>query len=330
MTTQANLTASEVANLWSAYNDNAATIIKMKYVLAIMEDNEIRPIAEKTQQFAEQNIEQIKQIYENEDHAVPVGFTDADVDLTAPRLFADTFFLVFLQNKFTMNLTSYTMGLTHSTRSDIRDFFTQCIDTSEQIYNETTDLMLSKGIYARSPFIPVPKTVDTIERQNFLTGWLGNRRPLTAIEIDQLFFNIQRNAIGHALLIGFSQVAKAKEVREYMRRGADIAEKHIKVFNSVLTEEDLPSSMIWSSNIEETTVSPFSDKLLMYEVAGTTQAGVGYYGQSLASAQRRDLGSHYMRVLGESLEYGEDGANITIKHAWLEEPPQAVDRRRKI
>ncbi|MBP1949914.1 DUF3231 family protein [Virgibacillus litoralis] len=330
MTTQANITSSEIANLWSAYNDNAATIIKMKYVLAIMEDNEIRPIAEKTKQFAEQNIEQIKRIYKNEDHAVPVGFTDADVDLTAPRLFADSFFLVFLQNKFTMNLTSYAMGLTHSTRSDIRNFFTQCIDTSEQIYNETTDLMLSKGIYARSPFIPVPKTVDTVERQNFLTGWLGNRRPLTAIEIDQLFFNIQRNAVGHALLIGFSQVAKAKEVREYMRRGADIAEKHIKIFNSVLTEEDLPSSMIWSSNIEETTVSPFSDKLLMYEVTGTTQAGVGYYGQSLAAAQRRDLGSHYMRVLGESLEYGEDGANITIKHAWLEEPPQAVDRRRKI
>ncbi|MGP4108638.1 DUF3231 family protein [Virgibacillus sp. L01] len=330
MTTQANLTSSEIANLWSAYNDNSATIIKMKYVLAIMEDNEIRPIIEKTLQFAEQNIVQIKQIYQKEDHAIPKGFTDADVDLTAPRLFADSFFLVFLQNKSTMNLTSYTMGLTHSTRSDIRDFFTQCIDTSEQIYNETTDLLLSKGIYARSPFIPIPKTADTVEKQNFLTGWLGNRRPLTAIEIDQLFFNIQRNAVGHALLIGFSQVAKAKEVREYMRRGADIAEKHIKVLNSVLTEEDLPASMIWSSNIEETTVSPFSDKLLMFEVSGTTQAGVGYYGQSLAAAQRRDLGSHYMRVLTETLEYGEDGANITIKHAWLEEPPQAVDRRRKV
>jgi hypothetical protein len=330
MTTKANLTSSEIANLWTAYIDNSATFMKLKYVLNIMTDKEIRPVVEKTFQFAEQNIKELKQIYVNENHAIPLGFTDTDVDLTAPRFLADTYFLAFLQTKANMNLNAYSMGLSHSTRSDIRNFFSRCLDTSKQIFNEATELMLSKGIYTRPPFIPVPKTVDTTERESFLTGWFGKRRPLTAIEIDQLHFNIYRNAVGQSMLIGYSQVAKVKEVREYMRRGADIAKKHIEVFSSVLMEEDIPAPMLWASNIENVTTSPFSDKMLMFEVSGTTQAGIGYYGRSLASAQRRDLGSHYMRLLGESLKYSEDGANITIKHAWLEEPPQSINRRRKV
>lgn len=68
----------------------------------------------------------------------------------------------------------------------------------------------------------------------------------------------------------------------------------------------------------------------MFEVTGASQAGVGYYGRSLASAQRRDLGAHLMRVLTESLQYGKDGANITIKHAWLEEPSHTIDFRKVV
>jgi hypothetical protein len=329
MTSKADLTSSEIANLWIAYIDNSAMIVKLKYVLKIIQDNEIKPIVENIYQFSKENIEQLKQIYEIENHTVPMGFTDADVNLTAPRLFSDTFYLVFLQNKMDMNLNAYSMGLSHTTRSDIRNFFNHCLTNSIQFFNDATDLMLSKGIYVRPPFIPTPNTVDMTEKQSFLTGWFGNRRPLTAIEIDQLFFNISRNALGHALLLGYHQIAKSKEVREHMRRGADIAKKHVEIFSSVLMEEDIQAPMIWSAKIEDTTVSPFSDKLLMFEVAGTTQAGVGYNGRSLASAQRRDLGSHYMRVLAESLVYGEDGANITIKNAWLEEPPQASNLNKK-
>jgi hypothetical protein len=330
MTSKVDLTSSEMANLWTAYIDNSTMIVKLKYILKIIQDNEIRPIAEKLYQFSEQNVQQLKQIYENENHTVPIGFTDADVDLTAPRLFSDSYFLVFLQMKFDLNFNAYSMGLSHSTRADIRSFFNQCLTTSTQLFNETVDLMLSKGIYVRPPFIPTPKTVDMTERQSFLTGWFGNRRSLTAIEIDQLFFSIHRNAIGQALLLGFSQVAKNKEVQEYLRRGADIAKKHMEIFSSVLMEEDIPASMIWVSKIEDTTISPFSDKLIMFEVTGVTQAGIGYYGRALSAAQRRDLGTHYMRVLSESLQYGEDGANIIINHAWLEEPPQAPNRKQKI
>ncbi|MDQ0252776.1 nitrogen fixation protein [Evansella vedderi] len=96
-------------------------------------------------------------------------------------------------------------------------------------------------------------------------------------------------------------------------------------------EEDIQAPMFWSAKIEDTTISPYSDKLLMFEVSATAaQAGIGYYGRSIASVQRRDLGTNYIRVLTESLQYGEDGANITIKNGWLEEPPQVPDNRKKV
>ncbi|MDQ0252775.1 hypothetical protein J2S74_000147 [Evansella vedderi] len=110
-----------------------------------------------------------------------------------------------------MNLSAYSMCLSHSTRTDIRNFFNHYLTTIIQIFNEATELMLSKGTYVRSPFIPTPKTVDTVERQSFLTGWFGDRRPLTAIEIDQLFFDISRNALGHALLLGYTELQNPKK-----------------------------------------------------------------------------------------------------------------------
>jgi hypothetical protein len=329
MTTKADLTSAEIANLWSAYIDNNAMVTKFKYVFKIMEDTEILPIIEKANEFSKNNLKQLKQIFESEDFAVPLGFTNADVDEAAPRLFSDTIFLDFLQKKMNLNLNAYSMALTHTTRIDIRSFFNQCLIASIQLFNEATDLMLSKGIYTRPPIIPTPDTVDMTERQSFLTGWFGSRRPLTAMEISHLFFNINRNALGQTLLMGYSQVAKAKEVRDYMRRGADIAKKNIEIFSSVLMDEGFPPPMIWSSKIEDTTVSPFSDKFLMNEVSLITQAGVAFYGRSLALAQRHDLGSHYLRIMAESLQYGEDGAKILIKHAWLEEPPQMKNFRKR-
>jgi hypothetical protein len=53
---------------------------------------------------------------------------------------------------------------------------------------------------------------------------------------------------------------------------------------------------------------------------------LGYYGASMGASQRRDLGSHYTRLTAEIMQYAEDGANILIDNAWLEQPPTSADR----
>lgn len=54
--------------------------------------------------------------------------------------------------------------------------------------------------------------------------------------------------------------------------------------------------------------------------------GIGHYGRSLGSSPRRDLGTHYTRLISEVILYVEDGTNIMIENGWLEQIPQATDR----
>jgi hypothetical protein len=36
----------------------------------------------------------------------------------------------------------------------------------------------------------------------------------------------------------------------------------------------------------------------------------------------------YTRLIGELLNFSDDGANIMINHGWMEQPPEAADRKK--
>jgi hypothetical protein len=216
--------------------------------------------------------------------------------------------------------------LANSARTDIRQFFTECTETSAKLYNRTAEVLLSKGLFQRPPQIHVPNEVGYVHKQGYLAGWFGERRPLNCIEVMNLFFNIQRNEIGKSLVMGFSQVAKTKEVINYFLRGKQIATKHTEVFGSLLSESDLPAPMTWDTMPTNSTTETFSEKLMMYHIAALTAASLSHYGTSLGTSPRRDIGTHYNRLMGEISLFAEDGANIMIKNEWMEEPPTSVNR----
>jgi len=186
--------------------------------------------------------------------------------------------------------------------------------------------MLSKGTFIRSPYIPESKNVQYIKHESYMAGWFGHRRPLNVIEMSNIYFNLIHNQLGRTLLMGYSQVAESQEVREYMRRGRDIADKHVEIFGSLLSREFLPSASAWSTMPTDSKVPPYSDKLMMFHTTTLNAGGVGYYGKSLATSPRRDLSTDYVRLISEIGHYGEDGIHIMIKNGWLEQPPQAIDR----
>lgn len=203
-----------------------------------------------------------------------------------------------------------------------------CISSTMELFNDTTNILLSKGLEVRSPYIPYLQEVDMVEKQHFLAGWWGEQRPLTAAEITHLYSKIQTNHMGSAVITGFAQVTESKDVREYFRRGKEIAKKHVEVFSKYLHENDLPAPVTWDAQVQDTTESPFSDKLMLYMISLMTAAGMGNYGTAISVSPRRDIGADYVRLQGESGLYAEDGLNIQIKHAWLERPPHAADRDR--
>jgi hypothetical protein len=323
---QPRLNSAEIANLWTTYQSNTMIICGVKYFLRTVEDKDIRAVLDYTLDFSKKRVQTITEIFHAEHYPVPIGFTDQDVNTEAPPLFSDTMILVYLLNMGRLELTGQSMMFSLSARNDVAVFYSECLSQSKELADRSRKLALQKGIFVRAPYLPTPEQVDFVKKQSFLTGWFGDRRPLLGIEIANLVYNAERNTLGEALITGFSQIAKSKEVRQYMVRGREISAKHSEVFSSVLHEEHLSSTKNLTSEVTDSTISPFSDKLMMFHVAGLVASGIGQYGAAVSTSPRRDLGTMYTRLMAEITKYSEDGANIMIDSGWLEQPPTAADR----
>ncbi|WP_066067077.1 DUF3231 family protein [Neobacillus soli] len=322
------LTASEMGFLWAQYINDSLAICIMKYFKNICKDKEILPLIEYSLSIAENDIKIITEIFTKENHPIPVGFTDDDVNMNAPRLFSDVFILMYIQKLEAIAMAGFGLVIGVSARSDVSDFFRNLLLSVSELHDQSRKVLLSKGVYIRPPQIPTPNKVDFVEKQGFLFDFLGqHKRPLTAIEITHLFIGIQSNALGKALMMAFAQVCKDEDVKQFFLEGKGISTKHVKKFSSILISEDIPAPMGWDALVMDSTVAPFSDKLMMFHTTYLIAVGIGSYGTAAGTCQRMDLNATYTRLAAEIALFAEDGANILIKNGWLEEPPKSVDRQ---
>ncbi|KAB7706976.1 DUF3231 family protein [Bacillus aerolatus] len=321
------LTSSELSVLFGSYLNDTLGICVISYFLEHVEDPDVKSCLEYALELAEMHVDMNRIIFKGEGLPVPVGFTEQDVNVNAPRLFSDELMLHYAQNIGSMGLNAYSIAIPNSSRHDIREHFTSCLQSSAELYNRSSNVLQEKGLYVRSPYIPYPKQTEFVHKQHFLAGWMGEQRPLTSTEISFLFTNLYRNALGSALLTGFSQIAQSKEVRRFMTRGAEIAQHHSAVFSKFLGESNLPTPISWSLTVTTAEEPVFSDKLLMFHTAALYNAGIGFYGMSMGGSSRKDLGAAYGRLIIEVGEFATDGANIMVDNGWLEKPPSAPDRK---
>jgi hypothetical protein len=326
ITHNVRLTGAELANLWTQYMNDSLAICVVRYGIEKAKDKDVRTILEFALGLSQSHIKKIQQFLNQENYPIPIGFTNEDVNLNAPPLFSDTFMLVYMHVMTLHGLTGYAVSVGTSVRADQRSYFIQCNSEAMELYDRLVNVMLHKGIFSRPPFINAPHDLDFVKKQNYLKGWFGNRRPLNGIEMSSIHFNMQKTVVKIVLEIGFSQVAQSKDIREYMQRGKELCSKQFEVFGSILTEDNLPSPKKWDSEVSNSTVSPFSDKLMLFQIVTLVSAAVGFYGAGLSVSQRRDLLTQYTRLIAEIGQYAEDGINLLIKHGWLEQPPIADDR----
>jgi hypothetical protein len=320
------ITSAELAQLWTQYMNDSGSICVLSYFLEKAEDQEISSVIEFALRLSKTHIEKLTAFFDKEDYAVPYGFkVEEDVDLSAPKLYSDSYVLHFIHQMSKIGLTNYSASVASSTRADITDYYMECLSETMQLYKISKDVLLVKGLYVRSPSIPNEK-VEFVKKQAFLFDVIGEKRPLIVAEVGNLYANTQRNILGVATLIGFSQVAKDKEVTKFFLRGIDIGKKHVKVFGAKLEECNLPVPATLSAEITSSTAYTFSDKLMMFFTTGLIALSIGYYGTGVAQSPRMDLGVMYNRLSLEVQLFSEDGSNIMIHNKWLEQPPMATDR----
>ncbi|WP_117160959.1 DUF3231 family protein [Paraliobacillus sp. X-1268] len=320
------LTSAEIANLWTQYMNDTMSICILTHSIEKVQDKDIKDLLEFSISIAKSHIKKINKFLIEENYPIPKGFTKEDVDLNAPPLFTDTFMLVYMHVMTLHGLTGYAGALGTSARADQISYFIQCNKDTTELYERIVKLMLSKGIYSKPAHISTPNQIDFVNNQRYLTGWFGKKRPLNAMEISGLSYNMQKTVVKIVLEIGFEQVCTSKEVKKYMNKGKKICKSQFTKMRSLLSKEDLSSSQSWVSEITDSTVSPFSEKLMLFHIVTLVSAAVGFYGAGLAVTQRRDLALKYTNLIAEIGLYAEDGAELLIKYGWMEQPPLADDR----
>ena len=108
----------------------------------------------------------------------------------------------------------YALHSSMSYREDIRNLNTRFTARAQEIYNTTTNFLLSKGVLARPPYVSMPKDVEFVHDKSYMKGFnlFSETRALNAIEIGYLYQNIEANVTGMQMMTGFAQAANNTEV----------------------------------------------------------------------------------------------------------------------
>ncbi|MFC4102131.1 DUF3231 family protein [Paenibacillus xanthanilyticus] len=322
---QVPLTAAEVAPIWTGFLGDSMANGVLRYFAATAEDREVKHILKYALGLTEDHIGFKKDLEARGEIVLPLGFSEADVNVRAPRLFSDLIMLYYVRQMGIGGTVAYSLALATSTRGDIREFFNHNLKTAAELLDRTTTMLLDKGLFMRAPHL-APAPAEKVRKEGWLNGLFGDRRPLNAVEITHLYLNTISNALGKALMIGFSQTAKSKEVREFTIRARDIASKHIDVFSQLLKDDQLPAPGTFEAEVTASTEAPFTDKLILFHTLTLTAIGIGNYGSATSASPRRDLAAAYLRLAAEVGTFADDGAELMIGKGWLEKIPGAIER----
>lgn len=325
--TNIELTCTEIGGLWTSYAQETMGICFLNYFLHHLQDAEIIPLAQEALRLSQQRVDKIKSFFVAENIPVPAGFSESDVNLSAPPLFHDSFSLSFIYMMNRLSMINYSFIASNNVRLDVLDFFNECLHQSAEMFGKAVRMMLDKGLYDRPPKMEYPREVEYVEKKSFLDGIRGHKRPLNAIELSEIFFNIERNYFSVIVMLGFAQILDDKALKDLAVRGKKISEQQIELFNSLLMQEDLLGTVTVSMEVTDSTVSPFSEKLILSMVNILNSVDIVLISHALSLAMRADLIAHYSKIIAQVMAYGKDTFDALVERRWLEQPPLTTDRK---
>lgn len=316
------LTSGELGTLHLTYLANSMSVAVFTYLERCTDDPDIRDILNVALKQSKSIVEDVSTFYSDEDIPVPAGFGPHDVVPDAPKLFSDVFHINYLSMLGQLGPIFYAMGLPSIAREDVQKFLNKALTSSVDLHTKVKNLMLEKGIYIRPPYFPSPTSVEFASDQTYLK----KSRPLNAVELYHLHSNIQFCSIKTGLLVGFRQVTPSQELRQYFERGIQYNAKQVTVLSEIMAGDKVAFVTQTGHEVNTVTQPPFSDRLLLFQVTQLSSAKARNYGDAISVSARHDLGIMYFRLMTETGLYAEDGANLLIKHGWLEKIPQLPDR----
>ena len=74
------------------------------------------------------------------------------------------------------------------------------------------------GMYEPTPSFETPKRIEYITSLGYTLDVIGKKRPLNSAEAGHIYSNLKTTCMAKGLCLGFYQVAKNKEVRQFLEK----------------------------------------------------------------------------------------------------------------
>ncbi|WP_226036860.1 DUF3231 family protein [Aquibacillus saliphilus] len=319
------LTAAEVTNLFNSYIGNTMAVGVTSYFIKTASDPEVVEILENALDLAKFEVEQARNLLRESGHPHPQGFSSEDFNFLAPALYNDNIILLV---KFILSqdgATVYSVAMSEATRMDVRKYYLECSTRTIEFNNQLVELMEKKGLFHPKIHLPVPGSIEKVHKQSFVGGVFSGRRPLNSMEIMQICTNIRNIDVEKEFLTSFIQITSSKQLAEHFKRGEKIAKKHSQIFRSLLAHDGLPQYPSLESEITDSTVSPFSEHMMLYKISVFASSTVARYGTAISTMMRKDVGVDFTRLMAELSLYGEDTLNLMIELGFLDQLPLAKE-----
>jgi len=325
---QVPLSATELGTLWMAYQEKTMKMRILEYILEKADDTEVEGTLKTHYSKITQDVQMIREIFQKEGAVIPTGFTAADVNKGVPRLYDNLYDFMYIRMMAKVEMGLYTLHSSMSYREDIINLNNRFTVEATETYNKMTYHLLQKGVLARPPYVSMPKEVDFVRDKNYMSGFnlFSETRALNTIEIGHLYQTIETNITGMQMMTGFAQAANDGQVKSYFVKGMELAKKIISTLSEILTQSDIQPPATWAGKATDSTVAPFSDKLMMYNTSLLSSFGLGSNAIGAAFSLRSDLPLKLANLEKDILTYAQDGGKLMVKNGWMEEPPQAEDR----
>ncbi|MHC0037752.1 DUF3231 family protein [Pseudoneobacillus sp. C159] len=318
-------TSIEIGKLWATYIGNSMSSQILPYFLQHCEDEYIRTLLENGIALSRDFMRKAEKLFEEVNFPIPAGFSEEDVNMGAPRLFEDQFYVHYLKYVAKAGLSLYAVAIPIVLREDVREFFVYCNQCTTILLGQINNVLYERKFIAKPPTIPTPGGPDFIKKHSFINDFVGEVRPLHALEITHLYDNIENNIASKALILAFYRTVKDEKIKALFKRGVDMTDKLVKQFMDKLQDEHLPSPSFIDHLVLPSTYPPFSDKIMLFHKVDMFSMKIRSFGNSMAVNGRRDLSLLYGKALMNVGLFVDDAANILIDKGWLESPPMAND-----
>lgn len=149
-THNAPLSSAEISQIWTTYQEDTASICMLISFVKTIEDPEIAALLQHALELYESHIPKLTNFFTGESWPVPLGFTEADINLSAPRLYTDGFMLYYLQMMGILGMNAYSIAIGTAVRSDIHDYYSECMAETVDLHKRANS-DVRKGVICAGP-----------------------------------------------------------------------------------------------------------------------------------------------------------------------------------